>query len=46
MKIFTDYSKLKETSGWTPKRDVSKILEDIFDWILENDKIIAPVLNI
>ena len=41
----TDYSKLNEICGWAPQRNVNKILKDIYAWILENDEIIAPVLN-
>lgn len=39
----TDFSKINKLTGWLPKIDVRKIVEDITEWILENKKTLQRI---
>lgn len=40
----TDNSLVTELTGWTPTHSVHAIMEDVFKWIGENEKELAPLL--
>jgi CDP-paratose 2-epimerase len=41
----SDTTKLAAETGWTPKRDVKRILTDIFEWIHANERPLRPILD-
>ena len=41
----TDNTRISELTGWVPKRTVTNILTDIYDWMRKNEKILEPILN-
>lgn len=41
----TDYTRFNKTAGWTPKRDLNKIIEDIAGWVYENKELLSPALS-
>lgn len=41
----TDNSKITRLTGWKPKRSPQIIVEDIFNWIKENESQLAEILN-
>jgi CDP-paratose 2-epimerase len=40
----TDNSKVTLETGWMPVKGVKEVLNDIFNWVIENEKIIKPIL--
>jgi CDP-paratose 2-epimerase len=41
----SDNAKITERTGWKPKYDQRKIVEDIFYWMKENEALLKPFLN-
>ncbi|MCP6719181.1 MAG: NAD-dependent epimerase/dehydratase family protein [Patescibacteria group bacterium] len=41
----TDYSRIKELSGWEPKKGLKQTVEDIANWISENKELLKPFLS-
>lgn len=41
----TDNSLIEKTIGWKPKRTVTKVFQDIYDWIKENEKQLESILK-
>jgi CDP-paratose 2-epimerase len=41
----TDASEVKKVSGWEPKYSVEMIMQDVFDWIKENERMLKPILE-
>ncbi len=42
----TDNTKIKSTTGWQPKSSMPRIVEDIFEWMKKNEKILKPIFDI
>lgn len=41
----TDFTKATKAFGWTPKRNISEIAKEIFDWISKEKESLAPILS-
>ena len=41
----TNYSKIKEETGWSPKKSINHIVEETYNWMKSNKKILADVFN-
>lgn len=41
----TDNGKIGKDIGWSPKRSVQHVFEDVFRWIQENEKKLEPILK-
>lgn len=41
----TDNSRVKELTGWTPKKTPRQIIEDIYEWIKENESQLEGILK-
>ncbi|MBM3441141.1 MAG: NAD-dependent epimerase/dehydratase family protein [Bacteroidetes bacterium] len=41
----TDNGKIQQNTGWTPKRSVQQVFEDVYRWIQENEKQLEPILK-
>lgn len=41
----TDSSEIMKVSGWKPTYSVEMIMQDVFDWMKENDKMLKPILE-
>ncbi len=41
----TDNSKIKKISGWEPQIMPEQILQEIFEWMLNNEKSLKPILS-
>ena len=41
----TDNAKVSRLTGWKPKRNVKKIVQDLYDWIKKNEKSLESVLK-
>ena len=41
----SDCGKLKKATGWRPKRTIRGIVEDIYQWIHDHDRILEPILR-
>jgi CDP-paratose 2-epimerase len=42
----SDCRTLGEWSDWSPRRDPRRILDDIFTWIHQNERLVASALNV
>jgi CDP-paratose 2-epimerase len=40
----TDNAHVSATTGWTPRRSVGRILDDVFGWLREHRATLAPLL--
>lgn len=40
----SDNSKITNLSGWKPKKNINDIIEDIFQWIDQNEQILKDIL--
>ena len=40
-----DNTKLEQSTGWRPKRAVTNIIEDTFQWIHNNELQLSKILN-
>ncbi len=40
-----DSSKINKLTGWSPKRNATQTIRDIISWILENEKVLRPILE-
>jgi CDP-paratose 2-epimerase len=38
----TDNARVEKAAKWTPRRDVSSILEDVFEWLRESRTLVEP----
>lgn len=46
LRIFiTDNNRIEQETGWTPKKSVETIFQDIFSWIRENEEQLKPILK-
>jgi CDP-paratose 2-epimerase len=43
--FITDNTKITALTGWKPSRSIQKIVEDITDWITENEEALSYVLK-
>ena len=43
--FITDSSEISQLTGWTPKKSPLETLEDIYQWICENEEQLAAVLK-
>jgi len=43
--FITDSSKIKKLTGWSPKKDAKKTVEDIARWINDNKEQLKTILN-
>jgi len=41
----TDNTRVHQTTGWLPTRDVARIFEDIHAWMVENEEALKPILG-
>lgn len=41
----TDSSEVKKMSGWEPKYTVEMIMQDVYDWMKENQGMLKPILE-
>ena len=41
----TDHGKITQATGWYPKRKVEQIIQDISQWILNNEHLLAEILK-
>jgi CDP-paratose 2-epimerase len=41
----TDNTKIKNETGWTPKRSAEQVFTDIFNWIHRNENMLMPLLK-
>jgi CDP-paratose 2-epimerase len=41
----SDCTKVRQVTGWQPKRQVNEILEDIVRWMRDNELVLKPVLS-
>ena len=41
----TDATAIKKVSGWEPLYSVGMIMQDVYDWIKENEEILKPILG-
>jgi len=45
LRIFlADSSRLFSRTSWRPKRNVEKIVADVFDWVRANEKELKPLV--
>lgn len=40
----TDATAIKKVSGWEPLYSVDMIMQDVYDWMKENEEILKPIL--
>ena len=40
----TDNNKITETSGWKPQRNMQTLMEDIYQWICQNEDVLIKTL--
>jgi CDP-paratose 2-epimerase len=38
----TDTARVRNATGWQPQRDLDSIFDEIFDWLRENEVLLAP----
>lgn len=41
----TDNARITQASGWTPKRDVARVVRDIHEWLNANRAALTPILG-
>ena len=41
----SDHGRVTRATGWQPKRDVRRILEDVYRWLRENQEALRPILG-
>lgn len=41
----SDYSKFNKVTGWVPKRDIKRIIEDITNWISQNKELLRKIFQ-
>jgi CDP-paratose 2-epimerase len=41
----TDFSKISSKTGWKPTMNPERTLKDIYNWILEHETILKPILS-
>lgn len=41
----TDASEIKKVSGWEPNYTVEMIMQDVYDWMKENEDMLKPILE-
>ena len=41
----TDSTKIKEMTGWFPKKGLKETISDIYNWIVENKEELRPILS-
>lgn len=41
----TDSTEVKKVSGWKPKYTVEMIMQDVYDWMKENEGMLKPILE-
>lgn len=41
----TDFSKVHRNTGWHPRRNLRKMIQETFTWINENKEILTPILS-
>jgi len=41
----TDNSRITTTTGWMPKRNMTNVIQDIFEWIRTNEKQLKQILD-
>ena len=41
----TDSSEVRKVSGWEPKYTVEMIMQDVYDWMKENEGMLKPILE-
>jgi CDP-paratose 2-epimerase len=41
----SDNSKIRQETGWQPRKKPEQIFEDIFNWIRDNEKQLEPILK-
>jgi CDP-paratose 2-epimerase len=41
----TDASEIKKVAGWEPKYTVEMIMQDVYDWMKENEGMLKPILE-
>ena len=41
----TDTSKISEATGWTPQHSVKTTLQEILEWLKENQQLLRSILN-
>lgn len=41
----TDNTAVTEASGWTPRRSLKNLLDDIFSWLREHRSVVEPILS-
>ena len=41
----TDNSRVREVTGWLPKRSPESIIEEIVDWLREHEALLRPILT-
>jgi CDP-paratose 2-epimerase len=41
----TDNSKVTATTGWQPSRSLHQLLQDTYEWLLENEKTLQPIFQ-
>jgi len=41
----TDHAKITQATGWYPKRKVERIIQDVFQWILNNENMLEGILK-
>ncbi|MEO7769121.1 MAG: hypothetical protein ABIS01_16940, partial [Ferruginibacter sp.] len=42
----TDNTRINHHIGWSPQKNITEIVEDIFQWINKNEKQLAQILNV
>jgi CDP-paratose 2-epimerase len=42
----TDNSLVTDATGWTPRRRIDAILDDVFAWLRENQRDLEPILGV
>lgn len=41
----TDNTKIQNTTGWQPQKNMITVVTDIFEWINKNEKFLKPILS-
>lgn len=41
----SDNSRIQAELGWSPKKDVERVFNDVFKWIRENERGLKPILD-
>lgn len=41
----TDNKKVTQETGWMPKTKAKKIIEEIYEWLKENEQVLSKILN-